>query len=59
VIEQVPIARTLTVAPETVHTADEVLEKVTGKPDVAVAAKPKGAVPSVTSLSGAKVMLWL
>ena len=53
---QVPAARIVT-APPALHTVGEVEEKLTGKPDEAVAVTPNGAVPKETDGKAANVML--
>ena len=50
VIEQVPTARTVTVATFTVQTESEFDAKLTVRPEVAVALTVKGATPTLTLL---------
>ena len=53
VMEQVPEATRATAIPETVQTDGVVEAKLTGRPEVAVALKLKGGVPSDIVLMGA------
>ena len=62
VIEQVPAVTIVTVEPDTVQTALVFDAKVTGSPELAVAVSVNGATPSVTVVSGPKVIVcdpWL
>jgi hypothetical protein len=62
VIEQVPGATSVTVAPETVHTLRVGEAKLTERPEPAVALTANGAIPNKTLLRGAKVIVcgsWL
>jgi hypothetical protein len=58
-IVQVPTATSVTVAPDTVQTAEVVEAKLTARPDDAVALTVNGAVPSARFESAPKVMVWL
>jgi hypothetical protein len=57
VIEQVPGAMRVTVAPETVQTGTVVEAKLTGSPELAVALRLKGAEPATTLLNGPKAIV--
>ncbi len=57
VMEQVPVPVSVTVVPETVHTEDVADEKLTGRPDDAVALVENGAVPAATLGRGPKLMV--
>jgi hypothetical protein len=54
----VPVARTVTVAPLTVHTAVVVDEKVTGPPELAVAVTAKGASFRALDARAPNVTVW-
>ena len=56
---QVPVARMVTVEPETEQTLGVVVSKATGRPELAVAERPKGGSPKVRLGSAPKVMVWL
>jgi hypothetical protein len=55
----VPTATSVAVLPETVHTGVVSEAKLTGRPEDAVAARVRGALPSAIFESDAKVMVWL
>ena len=57
-IEQVPIARMVTVLAETVQTDNVVEVKLTGRFEVAVAVAANGAIPKLMPLIGANTMVW-
>jgi hypothetical protein len=57
-MEQVPVARIVTVLPDTVQTEGVFEAKVTANPEVALALMVKEATPSVTLLRAPNVMLW-
>jgi len=56
---QVPAATSVTVAPATVQKAGVAAEKLTARPEEAVALTAKGAVPNGSFESAPKVMVWL
>jgi hypothetical protein len=56
---QTPVVTKVTVAPDTVQTAVVVDAKLSAKPEEAVAAIAKGAVPKRLLDSAPKVMVWL
>ncbi len=56
---QEPALARVTFTPATVQTADVVDEKLTGRPDVEVAASANGAVPNAFFGSALKAMVWL
>ena len=58
IIVQVPTASRVTVAPETVQTADVVEAKPTARADDAVALRVNGAVPKAWFASVLKLMVW-
>ena len=53
-----PVATSVTVLPETVHTVVVFEAKLTGRPDDAVAEIVNGGVPNVWLGSGGNVMVW-
>ena len=55
----VPLATSVTVAPETVQTLVVVNEMLTVNPELAVALTGNAASPSVLSGSAPKVIVWL
>src|SRR5580692_8005242 len=55
----VPTATSVAVLPETVQTDVVVDEKLTGRPEDAVAASVKGALPNIKFESAPNVMVWL
>ena len=59
VMEQVPAASKVKVLPLTLHTEGVVDASCTVKPDVALADKAGGVVPSVCVAGAAKLMVWL
>ena len=56
---QIPTATSVTVLPLTEHTVVVSDEKLTGKPDDAVALTVNGADPNTLLLSAPKVIVWL
>jgi hypothetical protein len=56
-MEQLPVVTSVTVLPETVHVVGVFEEKLTGKPDDAVAVTVNGGVPIGRFGSGLKVMV--
>ena len=56
---QEPALARVTFAPDTVQTAEVVDEKLTGRPDVAVAATANGAEPNTLFDNALKAMVWL
>jgi hypothetical protein len=56
---QVPMAASVTVAPDTVQTVVVSEAKLTVRPEDAAALSTKGAVPSPWLESAAKLMVWL
>jgi hypothetical protein len=56
---QAPTAPSVTVAPDTVHTAGVVDEKLTGSPDDALPLTVNGAAPNARLDSPPKVIVWL
>ena len=58
-IVQVPTATSVTVAPETVQTADVLDAKLTVRPELAVALTINGALPNGWFESVPKVIVWL
>jgi hypothetical protein len=59
VMEQVPAATIVTIAPATLQTAAVVEAKLTVRPELAAAVIANGAMPKLTSLSGPNSMAWL
>lgn len=58
VIEQVPVASSVTVLPLTVQTPGELLAKLAGRPDDTLALKAKGGSPNCLLAGLLKVMVW-
>ena len=58
VIEQVPVVTSVTVLPDTVHPDAPLAEKLTGRPEDAVAETVNGGVFTGWFGSGPKVMVW-
>jgi hypothetical protein len=55
----VPTETSVTIAPDTVHTAGVVGAKLTASPEDAVALTANGAVPNASLPNGPKVIVWL
>ena len=58
VIEHVPTAASVTVTPETLQTGVLLEANVTVNPELAVALKAKGAVPTTRLLNAPNVIVW-
>ena len=57
VIEQIPTERRVTTFPDTVQTGAVTDAKLTGKPELAVALRGRGAVPNTTLLGRPNVIV--